>query len=168
VFTVRCTARLVKRLKVLPAPTRPEPTTRLGDWHANLVHVGRQQLVLAVSERTLLPVVVQAAPIPSLLPRMRVAIRDVLTMLGVTPDAIEREEVAMAEVAYAKATNRQVLGILVDFARVLPFHLEGDATLLGVSMKLAETPCSPLYKTSTSPDRATAALFGTRLVRVVG
>ena len=73
----------------------------------------------------------------------------------------------MTEVAYRRATNRQVLGILVDFAKSLPYYLDDGGALLAVSLKLAQTPCSPLYATSTSPDRATAALFGARLLRVV-
>jgi predicted ATPase len=40
VFTLRCTTRLAKRLKMELSATSPAPTTRLGDWHANLVHVG--------------------------------------------------------------------------------------------------------------------------------
>ncbi len=66
----------------------------------------------------------------------------------------------MAECVYGKTTNRQVLGILVDFARLLPFHLDEGGSLIEASLKLAETPCSPLFKTTTSPDRATRALFG--------
>jgi hypothetical protein len=69
-FTLRCTARLLKRMKVAPLVACPEPTTHLGDWYANLIHVGRQQLVLAVSEKTLLPVVVPAAPNSTLVPRL--------------------------------------------------------------------------------------------------
>jgi hypothetical protein len=163
VFTLRCTARFAKRLKIELSATSPAPTTRLGDWHANLVHVGRQQLALAVSDKTLLPVVVSAAPNTTVLPRFRARLRDVLGALGVPGEAVDHEDAAMVDVAYGKAANRQVLGILVDFAKTLPFYLDDGGTLLAVSLKLAETPCSPLYKTSTSPGRATAALFDTRL-----
>ena len=36
-FSLRCTARLLERLKLKPQPAVPPPTTRLGDWYANLV-----------------------------------------------------------------------------------------------------------------------------------
>jgi hypothetical protein len=111
-FTLRPTARLLKRLRVPLTIEPPETTTRLGDWYVNLLHVGRQQLVLAV-----------------------------------------------ADVAYGKTTNRQILGVMVDFAKGLPFYVDREGTLLNVSMTLAETPCSPLYKTTISPDRTTIALF---------
>jgi hypothetical protein len=158
---------LAKRLKVEPEAVAMEPSTLLGDWYANLVHVGRQQLVLAVSESTLLPAVVLAAPNTTVVPRLRLALRHLLALLGVPRDTIEREVAAMAEVTYAKTASKQVLGVMVDFARLLPHFLNGGDSLLGASMRLARTPCSPLYKTHTSPDRATAAAFGVRLVRIV-
>ena len=159
-FTLRCTARLLKRLAIRAAPSSPSPTTRLGDWHANLVHVARQPLVLAVADRTLLPVVVRAAPRDSLLDRMRAAMAVQLGAIGVAPDAIDAEKAAMREVVHAKSANRQVLGILVDFAKALPYHLEARDSLAQAAWKLAETPCGPLYDTpNSSPDLSTAALF---------
>jgi len=41
-----------------------EPTTR-GDWYANLLFPPGVQVVLSVSERTLLPVLIDASPHPS-------------------------------------------------------------------------------------------------------
>lgn len=167
-FTLRCTARLMRRLKVDPAVAPPEPTGALGDWHANLLHVGRQQLVLAISDRTLLPVVVAAAPGASLVPRLRDALRDVLGALGVPREAIDRQIGAMEDATYARASNRQVLGVLVDLAKPLPFYLERHGTLLAASLVLAQTPCGPLFKTAhASPERTTQALLGARPLRLV-
>ncbi|HMJ13551.1 MAG TPA: hypothetical protein VK524_19160 [Polyangiaceae bacterium] len=45
--------------------------------------------------------------------------------------------------------------MLVDFAKGLELYLEGESSLLSCSLCLAETPCSQLYKTAISPDRAT-------------
>jgi hypothetical protein len=59
-FTLRCTQKLLARLKAVPAAQPQLPDTVLGDWYANLIRCGRTQVVLAVSERTLLPVVLQA------------------------------------------------------------------------------------------------------------
>jgi hypothetical protein len=162
VFTLRCTQRLLKRLKVKPETAAPIPTTRLGDWYANLLHVERQQVVLAVSERTFLPIVVAAAPGTGLVQRVRAATRDLLRALGIAPDDIATEDAAMGEVTTGKSMNRQVLGIMTDFARALPYYLDEGATLLEVSLKLARTPCSPLFKTTVSPDRTTLALFGVK------
>jgi len=167
VFALHPTARLLKRLRVPLTIEPPETTTRLGDWYVNLLHVGRQQLVLAVSEKTLLPVVIPAAPHPTLVPRLRVSVAEVLGMLGIASEAIEHELASMADVAYGKTTNRQILGVMVDFAKGLPFYVDREGTLLNVSMTLAETPCSPLYKTRISPDRTTIALFEEAALRLV-
>ena len=65
----------------------------------------------------------------------------------------------MKNVSYGKAINRQTIGVLVDFAKVLPFYIESAPSLLAVSLKLAGTPCGPLYKSTVLPDRAALALF---------
>ncbi len=44
----------------------------------------------------------------------------------------------------------------------MPFWLDDAADALNLSLKLAEMPTSPLYKTAISPDRAAATLFGAR------
>ena len=118
-----------------------------------------KQLVLAVSEKTLLPVVIAAAPYAEIAPRLRVGIADVLRALRISREDIDAECAAMTEVVYGKTTNRQVLGILVDFAKALRFYLRPGSTLLEISLSLAETPCSPLFKTTVSPDRTTVKLF---------
>jgi hypothetical protein len=60
-FSLRCTRKLLGKLKVKPDPSPPAPTTRLGDWYANALNVGDHRLVLCTSERTLLPVLVPIA-----------------------------------------------------------------------------------------------------------
>jgi hypothetical protein len=159
VFTLRCTQRLLARLKASPNDVPSDRTTRLGDWYANLVHVGRQQLVLAVSEQTFLPVVVAAAPNATLVARLAVATGEVLRALRVDPLAVDSEVAAMATAAIGRTLSRQVTGVMVDFAKQLEFYLEDESSLLSCSLRLAETPCSPLYKTAISPDRATLLLF---------
>ena len=51
----------------------------------------------------------------------------------------------MTSVAVGPPVDRSVLGIMVDFAKAVPYHLEagfwGDATLRAVEEGLAETPC---------------------------
>ncbi|HET7544073.1 MAG TPA: hypothetical protein VFK05_29580 [Polyangiaceae bacterium] len=65
----------------------------------------------------------------------------------------------MQTVALGRTASRQVTGVLVDFAKGLDLYLEREPSLLACSLKLAETPCSPLYKTTVTPESATAALF---------
>jgi hypothetical protein len=98
---------------------------------------------------------------------MRGAVADVLRALGVSRADIRAEEEAMADVAYAKPTNRQALGVLVDFAKTLRYYLDDGGSLFDVALKLGRTPCGALYNTTVFPDRATVALFGVPSLRLV-
>lgn len=167
-FTLRCPQRLLARSKVKLATQAIEPTTRLGDWYANLLHLGRLQLVLAVSERTFLPVLVPAAPVSTVVPRLRDGLVEVLRVLDVAKGDLDREIGEMQSVAYGKTANRQVTGITVDFAKALEFFIEHETSLLALALKLAHTPCSPFYKTEEiSPDRKAVALFARPPLRLV-
>jgi hypothetical protein len=99
VFTLRCTQRLLTRLKSPQVDVAAnEPATRLDDWYANLLHLGRTQLVLAVSERTFLPVVISAAPANTIAARLRDGVVDVLAALGVDSTSVNREVAEMETV----------------------------------------------------------------------
>ncbi len=78
----------------------PPATTRLGDWYANLVYLPGRQVVLALSDRTFLPVVVAAAPGGTLVSRLRDAVGSELAALGVTAADVSLEVQAMQEVAF--------------------------------------------------------------------
>jgi len=51
---------------------------------------------------------------------------------------------SMTPVVVAPTADRTVVGIMVDFAKAVPFYLEGnwdESTLPFVEARLAETPC---------------------------
>jgi hypothetical protein len=48
---LRCTHKLLARLKQTDALPVVESTTRLGDWYGNVLHLGRRQHLLFISER---------------------------------------------------------------------------------------------------------------------
>lgn len=80
-YPLRCTKKLLDRMRVAPEPNPPTATTILGEWYANLVYVGNRQLMLCVCDKTLLPVIVPAVhakPLPYRLPE---ALFDVLKAL---------------------------------------------------------------------------------------
>jgi hypothetical protein len=68
-----------------------------------------------------------------------------LRRCGIDARAIDFERQAMQQVVIAPTIDRSVLGIMVDFARTVPYHLEpgrwDDSTLASVEALLAETPC---------------------------
>lgn len=158
-FTVRCTKRLLARLTVSPATEPLEPTTRLGDWYANLLHIGRLRLVLFVGERTFLPVVIPAAPMRTLVERFRGALAEILQAMGIDGANVNRELAEMKDVTIGRTASRQVTGVMVDFAKALTYYPEPVLSSLECSLKLAETPLGPLFKTAVSADRATMGLF---------
>lgn len=156
-FTLRCTRKLLARIRQPVAPAPPPPTTRLGDWYANILFTPGGHLVLCVGERTLLPVVVPAREMATLVPRFRSAVAEVLRAMAIPQRDVDAEEREMAAVVFAPTANRQVLGSMTDFAYLLDAYREPPASLLEASLKLAEAPCSPLGM--ESPRRATMQLF---------
>ena len=55
---LRCTQKLLVRLKQVGDLPPVESTTRLGDWYGNILRIGRRQHLLFISERSRLPVVI--------------------------------------------------------------------------------------------------------------
>ncbi len=157
VFAIRCTTRLMDRMRVKPDPIPPPPTTVLGDWYSNVIRIGRTQLILAVSERTLLPVILPAVDAKSLPRRMPEYLFDVLKRLDIPLSTIDRELREMQQSVIAKTASRSVLGILNEFTVALHYRDEVDS-LANVALWLAETPCHAGDSSkATFPDRATVA-----------
>ena len=163
-FTLRCTAKLLKRLKVRADPPPSPSTTRLGDWYANLLYTKPQQLILCVSETTLLPVLVPASgPVP-VETRLRDQLGEVLRAVGVPEAGIQAELLEMDPVVVNKTASRTVLGSMNDFVNMLSFYPPG-LPLLQLALNLAESPCSPIGM--DSPKQATVDLFSRPQLRVV-
>ncbi len=143
-FTLRCTAKLLRRLRAAPILEAVAPTTTLGDWYANLLYEPDGQVVLFVNERSLLPVLVSAREGSTLLPRFREAAHEVLTRLGAPIAAVEAEMAAMAEARIARTASRQVLGSMTDFAWMLTADRGEGRSLMERSIHLAHAPCGPI------------------------
>jgi hypothetical protein len=156
---VHATKKLRDRVKAVPAQTSGTSTTRLGDWYATAVF-WRPQVCLFVNELTLLPVLLPLAPAATLAERFPVALGDVLAAHTADAGFIAAELAEMGQLRLAKTSNRSVVGMMNEFTFLAEAHL-GTGTqpnLLGLSVRLAGTPCGPLYKRHVSPDRELAAL----------
>jgi hypothetical protein len=130
----------------------PAATTILGNWYATVLF-WKPQLALLVNERTLLPVLLPLAPAGTLLERIGPELGRVLQAHDVDPVFIEREVAAMAEVVVGKTANRSVVGTMNEFAFEAGVYRDlGDAAdLIGLALRLAQTPCSAIGY--NSPDR---------------
>ena len=129
-YTLRCTRKLLKRLRERPTSEAIAPTTTLGDWYANLLYTRPQQLVLAMSERSPLCVLVPAKATE--LPfetRLRSAVAELLLAIGVPDTAVAGEVAAMSEHRVGATASRSVLGCMHDATYQLEGHLA--AGLLG-------------------------------------
>ena len=142
-LTLRCTARLRRRLGLPDRLETVELTTVLGDWYANLLLWRPRQVVLLVSERSLLPVVVHAKDIDTLVPRFQRAAAEVFEAIGVPGAASARELREMADCAFGATASRRVLGMMNEFAGMADhfIHAEPDSTLFDLALRLADTPC---------------------------
>jgi len=55
---LRCTQRLLLRLKQFDDETSARSTTRLGDWYGNVLHMGQRHVLIFISERSRLPILI--------------------------------------------------------------------------------------------------------------
>ena len=140
--------RPTRKLNSLLPATEVIPTssdTALGDWYVNRVVVDRQPLLLLVSSTSLLPMLIPAQNVRGLPARLAALVEARLRRCGLDDRTIAAETLAMASVAVGPTVDRSVLGIMVDFAKAVPYHLEpgqwGKTTLRIVEERLAATPC---------------------------
>ncbi len=159
-FTLRCTQRLLRRLNVPGEGADQPPTTRLGDWYANLLHIGSRQVILATSERSLLGLFLSAARAATLPERLRLAVAQLLEDLGVPQQLIAEESAAMAEVRIGYTRDRRVLGTMNDLASQVRWRLEDDpgGDLGRLQRDLTLMPCGAIGYASSG--ERTAELFG--------
>lgn len=156
---VRGTKKVLDRVGGVTASEGDRSTTRLGDWYVNVLF-WKPQVALFVSEATLLPVLMPFAPASTLLARFPAVLQSQLQAHSVARGFVETELAEMNEVRTAKTASRSVLGVMNEFKFLAEVHAEHDADvdLLSLSLRLAETPCSPLYQRHISPDHELAAL----------
>jgi hypothetical protein len=147
VYTIRGTRPFLKRIGAKGLGGRQAPTTALGDWYCKHVRAGPQQLVLFMSDRSLLCVVLPARGLTTAInERLSEGVGLVLRALSVAPAAVSRELHEMRECEVAGTENRSVLGSMNDFALAVRYRLEGreNLPLVALALELARTPCRPL------------------------
>ena len=157
---VRGTKKFLDRVGP-PQPGEHATDGLLGDWYANALF-WRPQTALFVSEQSLVPILLPLAPAATVLARFPAAFARVAGAIGVDRAILDAELATMQTHSLAKTASRQVLGVMNDFAHLAEDHRlqHDDVSLMDLSLWLAEVPCSPLYKSHVSPDRALKALLG--------
>jgi hypothetical protein len=155
---VRATKKLLRLAGPSTAPEDDRGTTVLGPWYATVLF-WRPRIVLLVNEATLLPVLVPLAPAATLTSRIAEQISTVLAAHHAPTKFINQERRHMQTVQFGVTANRSVVGVMIEFARLAEIHHDDDPTvgLDQLAVRLAATPCSPLYGRNVSPDRELAA-----------
>lgn len=88
---LRCTQKLLARLRQSGDVPAVESTTRLGDWYGSILRIGAQQHLLFISERSRLSVIVPLREAKRLSTVFPEAVCDRLAVVGVTPADIAEE-----------------------------------------------------------------------------
>jgi hypothetical protein len=158
---VRATKKLLDRLGLSTSAAEQASTTLLGDWYAT-AWFWRPQVALLVSEVTLLPVLMPLAPAATLLQRFGSQLAAVLDAHDTPAEFIDAELQEMDEVRLAKTASRSVIGIMNEFTYLAEAWRQDEPDLLALAVRLAATPCGPLYKRHISPDRELATLIAAK------
>ncbi len=160
VFVVHGTKKLLTRVGNPTPDASGRSTTALGDWYATVLF-WKPQVTLFVNEPTLLPVLMPLAPAATLTERFPQALSLLLAAHGVSQRFIDEEVAQMTDCRLATTTNRSVLGIMTEFTRLAEAYGApgGEPDLIPLALRLATTPCGPLYRRHISPDRELAALI---------
>ncbi len=163
-FTIRCTAKLLKRIGRKPGSPilAVEPTTALGDWHANILFFDRAQAILFTNDNSRLAVVAPARDARNLGKHLSVALAELLEHLGIPPEWIQAEVSEMAELSVGPTRSRSLLATMNDYAFQIEgrFHQWGGFFPLQMSLDLSGCPSGPLgYRL---PYEVTEALLGER------
>lgn len=155
---VRATKKLLRMTRPSTAPDNEQGTTLLGPWYATALY-WRPRVALLVNESTLLPVLLPLAPASTLTSRIPEQIATVLAAHGAPGAIIDRERQHMKSCQFGVTANRSVVGVMTEFVRLAQVHHDAEPAmdLIGLALRLAATPCGPLYARNVSPDRELAA-----------
>jgi hypothetical protein len=163
VVVVRCTERLLFRLKQFDGEPPEVSTTRLGDWCGNLLRVGQRHALLFIAERSRLPVLLPVRAADRLQKALPAAVGDMLNAVGVPHQAIEQELAHMSPMYFARTRNRSLLGSLTEFTRLawFDFKTRPDVPLDVIARELAEVPLILPLKGEHASE-VTRRLFGAK------
>jgi hypothetical protein len=137
-----------------------QSTTLVGQWYATAMS-WKPQVAVLVNELTLPPVLMPLAPAATWPARIGRQVATVLAAHATPPTVVHEELRHMRDCRLAGTANRSVVGIVNEFTNLADaYHAHHPGQdLLDLAMRLATTPCGPLYTKHISPDRELAAFL---------
>jgi hypothetical protein len=110
----RPTRKLINK-GIIIDPEYYDSTTTLGDWYIDLIIHRPFNIALFTSEKSLLPVLLQASPIGTLIGRFPKELEKLLLMIGIDNQKIAEEKSRMIEYLENKTRSRKVIGIMTEY-----------------------------------------------------
>jgi Plasmid pRiA4b ORF-3-like protein/Domain of unknown function (DUF6933) len=157
---IRGTKKLRDRMRTAVAASETdESSTVLGDWFATAMF-SKPQVALLVNSRTMLPLFMPLAPAATLLDRAPTAIASLLREHGVSGEVVAAELAAMSELRIAPTNDRQLVGVMNEFAfQGGGFMAAREPDLARMSMQLSNLILGPLMKRHGTPRDELVALL---------
>ena len=148
-FRLRCTRKLLQRIKDEPLEGSVPTTTALGDWYANVIPMPFGELLLFLNERSLLTAAIPGEDVKFILPQFRQRLDNLLKRFNVPNRLVIAEIRNMGNVLITKTASRSVLGSMNDVAFNYQAMVEYDETgriqkLGELELKLSSMPHKPL------------------------
>jgi hypothetical protein len=148
-FRLRCTRKLLQRIKDEPLEGSVPTTTALGDWYANVIPMPFGELLLFLNERSLLTAAIPGEDVKFILPQLRQRVDNLLKRFNVPNRLVIAEIRNMGNVLITKTASRSVLGSMNDVAFNYQAMVEYDKTgriqkLGELELKLSSMPHKPL------------------------
>ncbi len=123
-ITLRCTRKLQKYLGVSFVENPDSPKAKLGDWYTNFIPTLSGDIIIFVSEKTLLMVAIPVWEADKLLPMFGFRVVNLLKMIGVAQEVIDKEIKHYSEIQFAKTASRSILGTMNEIAYHLQYKAE--------------------------------------------
>ncbi len=147
IFTLRCTNKFLARARFQPEPNSPIPTTALGDWYANILNFGRQQLFLFTCEGSRLALLTHAKNARSAPDILTKSLGDLLDRLPIPAEWVAAELREMGEFRIGRTRSRSILATMNDYKRLIWGYAYSQEVLYldRIEEWLLDTPIGPLH-----------------------
>lgn len=148
-FALRCTRKVLKLIKNEPDEGHFPTTTALGDWYVNLIPMPIGELLIFVSERSLITVAIPAEEVQVILPQLRQRVSNLLKQIDVPENILNNEIHQMENAQLARTASRSVLGSMNDIASHYQYMVEYDVAgkiqnLEEMELKISFFPHKPI------------------------
>ncbi len=142
-ITLRCTRKLQEFLSVDFLDNPELSKARLGDWYTNLIPTLSGDLIIFVSEKSLLTVAIPVWESKNLLSLFGFRVANLLRMINIHPKIIAKEITHYGQIQFAKTESRSILGTMNEIALHFQYKAqyakkEEDYSISNMELELSE------------------------------